>query len=857
MSDEQTHGTTPRQNGRKPNGQFDKVLERIAAREAGDPALKTPGAPPNFGKDVFPHVLTFQGILSSIARVYRPSDEALRDSYSNARFMRNDCSIMECLEQRKRSTALLDWHLEPEDATDPAAQWVADQLTKIVSRIPRFMQYRDSLLDALWYGRSAIRHRYEWQIVDKRNRICVAEWAPVHGDKLVFRYDDGTGKHTAENVGIRVGAGYAAQHPALKQWADITKGEKIEPTDWGLAYFLDPWEREMLAIHKHQIEDGEYEDPENAGRIHGIGIRSRIYWCWFQKQEALAWLMEYLERSGFGIEIWYYPYGNPEAKAKTREAAEERIGQGRNIIMVPRPVGDQAQSYGVERIEPGMAGAGLLQDILTTYFGHQIKRYILGQTLTSEASNTGLGSNLGEIHLATYMDIIRYDATNLQETLTTELVDRLKLYNFPAYRDVRVLFKIKTESDRIEERLNAWRQAYDMGIKLKARDVYDMIGAAEPGPEDDALQAPQFAQQEQATMAPGMGAAPAAPPAADPNADRGLMVGETRTIGQNTYKLNENHRWARYAKDGEKLTAEEAGLTDEEAAIMRQLDKGRQVEMEHTDDPAVAEKIARDYIAEDPEYYDKLEEIEKYARQMGLFDEEDHPRADDGKFAEKAGSGTKKDEPPKPKAKQQPLFDKRGLPGQMNASDDVAVSDDMVAKGDKQKPLDNASEPEDRLPKDEERYATDKEFAPAVWKRLQEHFDRGKSVVISTYTHAWKITPKFRENLRLRNGCIEQRSGKQWCAIAWETLDRLAGQVGMKRPIVPYTEKDIAENKARDEKLEADAKEEAENARRHDAIIDKHFDGDYHAADDDFMASGLDWEEWAAKKENSPKDPAP
>ncbi len=37
-----------------------------------------------------------------------------------------------------------------------------------------------------------------------------------------------------------------------------------------------------------------------------------------------------------------------------------------------------------------------------------------------------------------------------------------------------------------------------------------------------------------------------------------------------------------------------------------QLKIGIKVELEHTDDEKVAEKIARDHLAEDPHYYTKL-----------------------------------------------------------------------------------------------------------------------------------------------------------------------------------------------------------------------------------------------------------
>lgn len=133
-------------------------------------------------------------------------------------------------------------------------------------------------------------------------------------------------------------------------------------------------------------------------------------------------------------------------------------------------------SYGVERIEPGMQGAEILKDILTDYFGHQIKRYILGQTLTTEAAGTGLGSNLASIHLDTYLQIIHYDSGNLDETLTDDVVRPLQEFNFPRYAHLAMRFKTETDTPDVESKLVAWRQAFDMGCKLRERDVMDLIG---------------------------------------------------------------------------------------------------------------------------------------------------------------------------------------------------------------------------------------------------------------------------------------------------------------------------------------------------------------------------------------------
>ena len=286
--------------------------------KAIDPGLAVPGAPFNFGQEVLPHAATFTGVITSHSKVYRPSDEALRHSAANARFMRNDPMVMEPLELRQKSVAMLDWHIEPEDQSNEEQKRVAAELERIIKRTPRFMQYREVMLHANWYGRYAISNRWASRRIGGKMRYGISAWVPVHGDKLVFRYDDGSGDHRPGQVGIRVGANALSVADHRRFWEAASK--KIEATDFGLAYFLDGWERSGLSIHKYMVEDGEWEEPYNAGRIHGVGIRSRIYWAWYQKQEALAMMLEYLERSAAGVEIWYYPMGNPQAEAKAKEA---------------------------------------------------------------------------------------------------------------------------------------------------------------------------------------------------------------------------------------------------------------------------------------------------------------------------------------------------------------------------------------------------------------------------------------------------------------------------------------------------------------------------------------------------------
>lgn len=467
------------------------VSESIKQKYKTDPAFGAPGTPPNYGEFVLPQVMTLQGLVSNVSKVYRMSDEALKHSLEDARFMELDVGIQECVQARTRSVALLNWHLEPDDATSQEQNDLCEELTKILKRCPRFMQVRESLMGAAWYGRSAVSFRYGWSQFGSQMRIAPLQWKPVHGDKLVFRLDDGRFDVDPNQVGIRVGMTYLNSERISDHW-------DIEQTDRGLAYFLSPYERRLLAIHKHQMQDGAYEEPQDAGRIHGTGIRSQIYWEWFQKQETLRWLMEYLERSAFGINLWYFPASNPGAKAQMEQAVKAQINTFRNNIFVPRAVGSDGNSdmgFGMQHIETGMAGVQPIMDMLNQYFGHRIKRLILGQTLTSESEGGGLGSDgIARVHLGTFKDIIRYDATNLEETITEDIVTPIKQWNFRKAGHFNVRFVIETEEVEADEKIGQAKQLWDMGAQLSERELLEAIGMKEPEANDRVLQNPQLAQ---------------------------------------------------------------------------------------------------------------------------------------------------------------------------------------------------------------------------------------------------------------------------------------------------------------------------------------------------------------------------
>ena len=487
----------------------EQVPPSLVHRLQRDPAVAG-GGPPLHGREWLPHITSVAGRYGAASQSYPIADQAYRENFHHASIMRNDTAITEPLEARQRGVALLNWSIEPLiEKKCERSKALAEKLTKILQLTgfggqgSNFYRLRYALMDALWYGRHATIQNFDTAELEGKYVSYIKNWSPRNGDKLVFRYDEGSGRHDPDQVGIRIGTGFD-EDALFTDYAGNTR-RKIEPTQYGLVYWLDGNERRTMAIHRHIIEDSDFFEPINAGMIHGIGIRHRIYYTWYMYQECLRLMLEYVERSALGVEVWHYPAHNKEAKERTEQAAMDRGSPGRNVLLVPVPEGEYSDLYRVEFMEPGTQGLAFLLELNDKYFGHKIKRYILGQTLSSEAEATGMGSGVADAHMATYADIVKADAINLEETLTNEIVRPLQLHNYPGTSGIYLQFKINTEADESEKKLEAMRSAYDMGAKIKTEDVMDIIGTSIPNEDEEYLQNPQLANGGMMGMLGGMG----------------------------------------------------------------------------------------------------------------------------------------------------------------------------------------------------------------------------------------------------------------------------------------------------------------------------------------------------------------
>jgi hypothetical protein len=464
----------------------------FTAGELGFPPQVQPQAgqnPPGDGGATTPHFLSFSALVSNAARAYPFSfDEALRDNRFNALAMRRDCVLMAAVRARQMPTSQLSWDLSARDETDPAEVESAKLVTEVVDEIPRFQQLKMFLLEAIWFGRYAVEVVYGWERWKGRQTLTVKDFYPINGDKLRFKWD-GT-------PGVLVNGNYPGS------W---------EPTDWGMAHFLTGAERQQYIVHEHEPDDADWTEVQMSGAVHGVGVRGRLYWFWWLKQQVFALLMNYLERFSNGLTIFYYDAHNPQAQAAVQQAAQQQFSQ--TALLFPRWSSANPDVNKVERMEVGTASPALLQSLVETYFDDVMTRYILGQTLSSSAESTGMGSGVADLHGETLDEIIKYDAVNLQETLQRDLVNVLYRYNAPGVRPGK--FKFSVDTPNAEAVLGYAAQLYQMGVPLDEDQLYDVSQLTKPKPGGGVVS--QIGQ-----MQPAAAAAPAAGvPSVDPAASGG------------------------------------------------------------------------------------------------------------------------------------------------------------------------------------------------------------------------------------------------------------------------------------------------------------------------------------------------
>lgn len=446
----------------------------------------------DYGDYALPHVLGFAAILGSAYKTYfhQTFDESYRHDPQDPLVMRQDAFLMGLLQERKLATASEPWHLEIPDEKDKHQVLVRDTLTKALKGVWGLRRLFWEFLDSIWYGRMGESVEWEWVNIDGQKVLTLHKFTPINGDKIGHQYN-GTPY-------VLVNSAYSDEIPGAKFiYSTVNKGILIEGS----------W-RERVLVHHHHRVDADFFDADRAEAIHGVGIRSDLFWINWIRLEWQARISDFVDRVGLGLTVWYYEQGNAASYNNVKKAAEEQ--SGKMNILLPCPAGQTpGKGSGVQRIETPASGADLLNRIIEP-LRQDIERYVVGQEASSKGDGSkGLGNEASaEFQQDTKFNITQYDAWLLADTLTgcaraPGVVSIMKRWSFP-WADFPVNFVFGAEKPQAEKKLDGAKTLFDMKVPLKADEVRAAGGFSKPGPGDEVVQAPP-------DQLPGGGQQPGAP----------------------------------------------------------------------------------------------------------------------------------------------------------------------------------------------------------------------------------------------------------------------------------------------------------------------------------------------------------
>ena len=426
----------------------------------GRPIIDTDGT-------LIPQARTFAAIFNSVSKVYSYRyDESLRDSPQNALAMRRDVHYQALLQERLAPTINNGWQIDIDDIKDKRQLECKDKLTKLIRAIPRFARMKSYLMQAVWYGRYGSQPC--WENKPGVGFTCYnsanPDWShePVNGDKIQYQWDGTPVIMIDSTERLR----FQAKDPD-----SIVMNDR---SGFGLRLYK-PEYRERFIIHTHVVDDADYFEGEMAGGARGVGLRSMIYWADFLRRECFQWMLGFMESVGLmDLMIFNYTDGNKAAKAAAEKNA--KTISGKLALAVPRAPGDKFQA--IEVVQANAAGIGVLRDLIEGYFDRGIERLIVGQSMSAGGGGSGglEGDGRAEFAKDTKSQLLKFDADNLDETFTIQLVERLKRWNCPGTEDFEARFKsCNPEADRAKKFENGLKLV-QAGIKVKVDELREAAG---------------------------------------------------------------------------------------------------------------------------------------------------------------------------------------------------------------------------------------------------------------------------------------------------------------------------------------------------------------------------------------------
>lgn len=304
-----------------------------------------------------------------------------------------DAHIFSEMSKRKRAILKLDWDIvPPRNATkeeEDDAAYIRDLLSDFTNLDDLFLD----CLDAIGHGFACIEKEYE--LVGKEWLMKAAHFRPQ------------TWFTTAQE-----------DHNELRLRDFSPNGQELQPFGW--------------IVHRHAAR---------SGYLARSGLHRILAWPFLFKNYAVRDLAEFIEIYGLPLRLGKYPAGANDTEKATLLRAVMSIGHNAAGI-IPEGMAVEFQEAAKGQSDPYLA--------MIDWAERSESKAIVGQTTSSEAKSTGLGSGIANLHGEVRRDLTTSDARQLGGTLTRDVVYPYLVLN-RGVRDPRRLPRLMFDTGEAED----------------------------------------------------------------------------------------------------------------------------------------------------------------------------------------------------------------------------------------------------------------------------------------------------------------------------------------------------------------------------------------------------------------------
>lgn len=349
--------------------------------------------------------------------------------------LKKDAHAGAVLAKRKLAVTSRPWTVDA--ASDSADDKKAAELVKSALETLRFNHVRKRLLEATLKG-FAVGEVMWW--LDDQRRVMPRN--VIARDQRRFLFDLDNQLH-------------------LRTPANMLEGELMPAR--------------KFIVHRRGADD---DSP------YGTGVGGMLFWPVFFKRNTITFWLTFADKFGSPTALGKYPTGSAEPEQNKLLAALQSISQDAGVI-VP-------EGMTVDLLEASRSGTVDTYEKLVRYMDEQMSKAVLGETMSTTAASTGLGSNQAGVQNDVRLEVAQDDAVELDETLNDTLVRWIVEYNMPGAG----LPKLRTdfsEPEDLVQRATRDKTLWDMGWEPSEDYILQTYGegwtkkAAPPPPDPMAM----------------------------------------------------------------------------------------------------------------------------------------------------------------------------------------------------------------------------------------------------------------------------------------------------------------------------------------------------------------------------------